>query len=94
MSNWITLESMVIVGAAWILAGLGVLGLVLVRWQARDFGWTFSVWPAVVGTLLLTLGAQNALGGFLLAIVGGNQARFIYEAEDEVAAVPHHSAAF
>jgi hypothetical protein len=31
----------------------------------------------VFGTLLVTLGAQNLLGGFLLAIVGGNQARFL-----------------
>jgi hypothetical protein len=26
---------------------------------------------------LVTLGFQNALGGFLLAIIGGNEARFV-----------------
>jgi glycosyltransferase involved in cell wall biosynthesis len=83
LSGWITLESMVIAGGGLILAGLIVLGLVLVQWGGRDFGPTYSVWPAVVGTLLFTLGAQNTLGGFLLAIVGGNQARFLeYQAPE------------
>ena len=44
--------------------------------QQRPFR-TPSVLPAVLGTLLITLGAQNALGGFLLAIVSGNEARFL-----------------
>jgi glycosyltransferase involved in cell wall biosynthesis len=83
LSRWITLESMVMAGAGLIAAGLVVLTLVLVQWHGRAFGPTFSVWPAVVGTLLLTLGAQNALGGFLLAIVGGNEARFFDVGERE-----------
>jgi glycosyltransferase involved in cell wall biosynthesis len=82
LARWITLESMVLSGAGCFLTGVMLLALVLLRWFSRDFGGTFSVWPAVIGTLLLTLGAQNALGGFLLAIVGGNQARF-FEVADE-----------
>jgi hypothetical protein len=35
------------------------------------------VLPAVVGTLLITLGAQTIFGGFLLAIINGNEARFL-----------------
>jgi glycosyltransferase involved in cell wall biosynthesis len=93
LSRWVNLEVMMIVGAAFILAGLTVLAVVLVDWQGRRFGPTFSVWPPVVGTLLLTLGAQNVLGGFLLAIVGGNQARFLSAAQagqDTVSpATPH-----
>lgn len=83
LSRWINLETMLLAGGACAVAGLATLAAVLVGWQARGFGPTFSVWPAVVGTLLTTLGAQNALGGFLLAIVGGNQARFV-----EVAPTP------
>jgi hypothetical protein len=85
LSRWITLETMLIAGGALVLAGLAVLTAVLFRWEGRAFGPTFSVWPAVVGTLLLTLGVQNALGGFLLAIIGGNQARF-YDATEVSAA--------
>jgi hypothetical protein len=36
-----------------------------------------SVLPVVVGTLLMSLGAQNILGGFLLAIIGGNESQFL-----------------
>ena len=72
-----SLESMLISGGLLIVGGLVVLGVVLRMWQLRDFAATYSVVPAVVGTLCLTLGFQNVLGGFLLAIVGGNEARFM-----------------
>ncbi len=73
----LSLESMLIAGAGLIVGGLAVLAVVLWQWQERDFAATYSVVPALVGTLLLTLGFQNVLGGFLLAIVGGNEARFM-----------------
>ena len=76
VGRWLNLESMLIAGGVFAAAGLAVLVLVLISWQGRSFGPAFSVWPPVVGALLLTLGAQNVLGGFLLAILGGNQARF------------------
>jgi len=34
------------------------------------------VLPAVVGTTLIVMGFQNMLGGFLLAILNGNEAEF------------------
>jgi hypothetical protein len=54
--------------------------MVTLSWSARDFGPTYSILPAVTGTLLVTIGIQNVFGGFLLAIVGGNEARFLHEA--------------
>ena len=72
-----SLESMLVSGGVLIAAGIAVLAIVLRLWQLRDFAATYSVVPAVVGTLCLTLGFQNVLGGFLLAIVGGNEARFM-----------------
>jgi hypothetical protein len=68
---------MLIAGGLLIACGVAVLGIVLRMWQLRHFAATYSVVPAVVGTLCLTLGFQNVLGGFLLAIVGGNEARFM-----------------
>jgi len=35
------------------------------------------VLPAVLGTLMMTLGVQNILGGFMLSIISGNEARFL-----------------
>jgi len=80
LARWITLETMILVGAASILAGLAVLLGVVASWSARHFGATYSVLPVVIGALMTTLGAQNVLGGFLLAIVGGNEARFLGDA--------------
>ncbi|NUQ17817.1 MAG: glycosyltransferase [Sphingomonas sp.] len=77
LARLFSLESMLVSGGLLIAGGLGVLGFVLRMWQLRDFAATYSVVPAVVGTLCLTLGFQNVLGGFLLAIVGGNEARFM-----------------
>ena len=77
LARWLSLETMLVGGAMLILAGLSILAIVVWQWQARDFASTYSVIPAVIGTLCLTLGFQNVLGGFLLAIVGGNEARFM-----------------
>ncbi len=80
MARWITLESMLAAGAALGAAGFATLLAVTWFWSARQFGWTFSVLPAVAGTLLMTVGAQNVLGGFLLAIIAGNEAQFMRSA--------------
>lgn len=77
VARWITLESMLLFGAGLALTGVGVLIAVVVAWSARDFGPTYSVLPIVLGTLLITLGAQTVLGGFILAIIGGNDAKFL-----------------
>ena len=36
-----------------------------------------TVLPAVTGTTLIVVGAQNILGGFLLAVISGNEADFL-----------------
>lgn len=72
----VSLETMLILGGIAIAIGLAILAVVLWEWGERRFLATYSVLPAVLGTLFLTLGFQNALGGFLLAIIGGNEARF------------------
>jgi ABC-type phosphate transport system permease subunit len=61
------------------LAALGVADLlwVVADWSARNYRRAYTVLPPVLGTLLVTLGAQTILGGFLLAIINGNEARFL-----------------
>ncbi len=76
-SKWITLETMLIAGVALIAAGLAILVGVLGYWSQNHFSAIRSALPAAVGATLLVLGAQNALGGFLLAIVNGNEAEFL-----------------
>lgn len=80
MSGWLNLETMLATGVAIAAVGFLLLGGVAVAWFKRSFGAADSVLPAVLGTLCLSLGAQNVLGGFLLSVIGGNEARFVYGA--------------
>jgi Glycosyl transferase family 2 len=77
LASWLSLETMLIGGALVTAVGMGLLALVFWQWRVRHFAATPSVVPALIGTLCLTLGFQNILGGFLLAIIGGNEARFL-----------------
>ncbi len=76
-ARWLTLETMLASGLAAIAIGFAILLAVTLAWFDRDLARAASVLPAVLGVLMLTLGAQNILGGFLLAILGGNEARFL-----------------
>jgi len=80
LAGWLTLETLLLLGAGLGLAGVAVLVEVVIAWSWRDFGPAYSVLPAVLGTLLITLGAQTVLGGFMLAIIGGNDAKFLASA--------------
>jgi glycosyltransferase involved in cell wall biosynthesis len=77
LARVVSLESMLMSGLAVALAGLAVLAATALSWSARDFGPANSTLPAVGGTLLLMLGAQNIFGGFLLSVIAGNEARFL-----------------
>lgn len=77
LGGLLTLETMLLSGLALMAAGVATLATVILSWSERDFSATYSVLPAVAGALLVTLGIQNMFGGFLLAIVGGNEARFL-----------------
>jgi glycosyltransferase involved in cell wall biosynthesis len=76
LAKWASLEVMLIAGIACMLIGFGVLGYLLSYWSANRFVSIVNVLPAVIGTSLVIIGAQNVLGGFLLAIVNGNEADF------------------
>jgi hypothetical protein len=89
LQRWINLETMLIAGVAALGLGFIVLLGVLFSWWTHHYGRGHPVFFAVVGTLLMTLGAQNALGGFMLAIINGHQAKFLTSSsviadEDEV----------
>jgi len=77
LAPWLSLETMLILGALCIAFGMAVLFGVVWYWSTRQYAAIYSVLPAVCGTLLVTLGAQNMFGGFLLAIIGGNEAQFL-----------------
>ncbi len=63
--EWMLIGGLVLVGL-----GLAVLTTVAIYWSSIQFQKISTVLPAVVGTTLTALGVQNALGGFLLALIG------------------------
>jgi glycosyltransferase involved in cell wall biosynthesis len=77
LARWISLESMLIVGALCVLVGGVILVTLLGYWSAHRFEPMRNVLPGVLGTSLVVIGMQNALSGFLLAIVNGNNAEFM-----------------
>ena len=83
-ARWITLDSMLIAGGGAVLLGLFILGGVVAYWSQTGFNAIPSVLPAVAGTTLVVIGAQNALGGFLLAILQGNEAEFLQAVEAQI----------
>lgn len=72
-----TLENALIGGLAAMGFGSGVLGLVYVQWIERNYGMADSIFMPILGTLLVTLGVQTIMGGFLLAILSGHEAKFL-----------------
>lgn len=81
LSKWATLETMLASGTITVVTGLAILLGVIGYWSGHHFVAMNSVLPAVLGTTLIVIGTQNALGGFLLAIVNGNEANFVNSTE-------------
>lgn len=79
LAKAVTLETMIILGSAMILIGYLILTAVAVYWSATGFDELHNIFPVVIGTAAVVLGSQNILGGFLLAIVGGNEAAFFQD---------------
>jgi len=77
-----SLETMLLAGFGLTGLGAGVLLLVAYSWKLRHFHAAPSLLPAALGTLLLQLGMQSALGGFLMAIISGHEARFFDDLDE------------
>jgi hypothetical protein len=77
MRNWLSLEGCLIAGLALIglsavsLAGIGIY------WGIERFAALSSVLPVTLAGLAGTIGLQTLLSGFLLAVLGGNEADFL-----------------
>jgi hypothetical protein len=77
LARWISLETMLVSGGILFVLGVALLSGVLLYWQNHNFSGIRNVLPAVLGSTLMVVGAQNVLGGFLLAIGAGNEAAFL-----------------
>ncbi len=92
IANWISLETMLLAGGCTFMAGLAILVFVLGYWSEHHYMAIGNMLPAVVGTTLMVIGGQNALGGFLLAVINGHEAEFLNEEKFQPVAKPNWQA--
>lgn len=86
LSKWMSLEAMLIGGGIAFSVGVAILVSVLAYWARHHFTAISNMLPAVVGTTLMVIGAQNVLGGFLLAVINGNEADYLTQKRQAKAA--------
>jgi glycosyltransferase involved in cell wall biosynthesis len=72
---WATrLEHLLIAGALLVLGGTGVLGYIVLAWRAGGYGSLQMIREMVLASTLVVVGLQTMFGGFLLSVIGGNEA--------------------
>jgi len=78
--NILTLEACIIAGLGLMTCSIAGMAVVAVHWGAGSFAALPSILPVAVAGLSGTIGLQTLFGGFLLAIIGGNEASFLTSA--------------
>ncbi len=73
----LSLEGCLLAGLFLIVLSAAALTLVGVIWGLSDFSALPSILPVTLAGLTGTIGLQTLLGGFLLAVIGGNRADFL-----------------
>jgi glycosyltransferase involved in cell wall biosynthesis len=73
------LEYWMTAGALLGLSGFLLIGGIVARWVASDFGALNAIRELSTGFTLLVLGIQAFFGGFLLSIINGARASFVGE---------------
>ena len=75
-AGWLTLETMLLSGLALVLAGVIGLVVVTIGWGQSGFSALDNPLPLILSATAGAIGVQNILGGFLLAIIAGNDNQF------------------
>lgn len=72
----LTLETCVIGGVAMMTMSVAASAAIAVYWGAGSFAALPSILPVALAGVTGTIGLQTLFGGFLLAVIGGNEADF------------------
>lgn len=86
LSNLITLETCIGGGLTMILVSMFGFATVVSNWSSGGYVALPSVLPLVLSAITGAVGLQTLLGGFVLAIVSGNEAQFIKTPSEEIPA--------
>lgn len=77
----LSLESCVIGGLSLIAASIGSMAAIAAYWGAGSFAALPSILPVALAGVAGTIGLQTLLGGFLFAVLAGNEADFLPRAK-------------
>jgi hypothetical protein len=72
----LTLETCVIGGVVMMTMSVAASAAIAVYWGAGSFAALPSILPVALAGVTGTIGLQTLFGGFLLAVIGGNEADF------------------
>jgi hypothetical protein len=75
----VTLETCVVAGIALLALSVAAMTSIAVYWGAGSFAALPSIYPVALAGVTGTIGLQTLFGGFLLAVIGGNEATFFPE---------------
>jgi hypothetical protein len=78
----LTLESCVVGGLGLIATSVASMVAVAAYWGAGSFTALPSILPVAVAGVTGSIGLQTLFGGFLLAVIGGNDASFVPQMGD------------
>jgi len=81
MRKVLSLETCAISGLALVAASVAGLAGVGIYWGQEGFSALPSILPVALAGLAGTIGLQTLFGGFLLAVLGGNEADFLKPAD-------------
>ncbi|MGY2733905.1 glycosyltransferase family 2 protein [Sphingomonas sp. UYP23] len=79
----LTLETMLITGVSLLLVSGCGLAAVALEWSNGDFAALSTPLPLILACVLGATGLQTIIGGFLLAIIAGHEARFVATARQD-----------
>jgi len=61
---------------------MAAMAAIAVYWGAGSFAALPSILPVAVAGVAGTIGLQTLFGGFLLAVIGGNEASFLAQLDE------------
>lgn len=82
LARVLTLEHALVIGGALLLISATCLAAIGVWWRDLGFAALPTTVPLVCAVTIGAIGLQTALGGFLLAVISGNEAQFAAETEN------------
>lgn len=91
--RWLSLEGCALAGIALVaLSTLALLGVAF-YWGQEQFAALPSILPVALAGLGWAIGLQTILGGFLLAVLGGNEANFLVRTHESCTTLTKQSPA-